>query len=115
MTRPEVRGRLKALEDEARAQRKKSGRSVVGMEQVKKVDSWVSPSSRESFFGTEPMGSGEDAEERRAVRRGVEEFLARYWAVLEEYREKGSALFPEGSWLMRRCLGTRCYAYCEAR
>lgn len=114
VTRAEVRGRVKVLEDEARALRKKSGRSVMGMEQVKEMDFWVAPSSRESFFGTEPTVSGENAEERGAVRRGIEEFLARYKAALDEYREKGSALFPEGTWWMRRCLRTQCYAYCES-
>lgn len=113
-TRAQVRKRVKILEDEARAERKENGRFVLGMKRAKLVDYMDAPSSREPFFGIEPVVSGEDANERRVVRRGIDEFLARYRAAINEYREKGRALFPEGTWWMKRCLGMRCYQYCES-
>lgn len=112
--RAQVREQVGELEEEARKQREAAERSVMGMELVKTVSFTDAPSSKESFFGTEPSVSGEDPEKRWAVRRGIREFIARYKAALDEYRETGSALFPEGTWWMRRCLNKRCYAYCGA-
>lgn len=113
-TRSHVREQVKALEDEARARREADSRAVLGMKRVKSVDYTEAPHSLEPFFGTVPMVSGTNLEERRTVRRGIEEFINRYRAALNEYRERGTALFPEGTWWMRRCLRQHCYSYCAS-
>lgn len=113
-SRAQVRELVTELEDEARKIRESLGQGVMGMRRVRRVKYMASPSGREGFFGTVPEVSGDDREEREAVKWSLKEFLARYRAALDEYRETGAALFPDGTWWMRRCLRKRCYAYCES-
>lgn len=113
-TRARVRKQVQGLEDKARQERKVAGLLVMGMERVKLVEYTDAPSTQDSYFGTEPEVSGEDSDERRVVKRVLKDFVERYRVALAEFREKGEAVFPEGTWWMRRSLGASCQEYCAS-
>lgn len=113
-TRARVRKQVQGLEDEARKERRVAGRSVMGMERVKQIQYTEAPSTQDPYFGTEPTVSGEDSEDRGAVKRVLKAFIERYRIALAEFREKGEAVFPEGTWWMSRCLGASCHQYCAS-
>lgn len=109
--RAQVRKRIEALEIKARRERELKNRSVVGMKKVREVEYTDSPSNLEAFFETEPTVSASNPEIREALKRELADFVERYRQALEEFREKGKALFPAGTWWMRRCLNVSCYAF----
>lgn len=113
-TRFQVRAIVRELEKKAHQDRKRSGSRVLGMDAVRRVDYMSSAVSREEFFGSEPVVSGEEVSLRQALKRSLDEFVSQYRSALREYREKGVALFPEGTWWMRRCLGATCRTYCHS-
>lgn len=113
-TRARVRGQVKLLEDEARAQRSAAERSVLGMEQARQLSPKSAPTNQEQYFGKEPTVSGQDPKQRKLIEQALAEFIERYRAALDEYKAKGKALFPEGTWWMKRYLKAKCYAYCAS-
>lgn len=113
-TRQEVTRMVTELEQEARDDRKASELSVLGMEAVLRVRYTSSAIGREEYFGSEPQVSGDEPGVREMIKRSLDEFVSRYRSALLEYRENGFAFFPEGTWWMRRCLGTVCRVYCQS-
>lgn len=113
-TRSEVQRMVKGLEDDAKKQRSRTGQAVLGMEVVCGFGYLSSATGKEQFFDKEPEVSGNDAGVRAVLKRNLDEFVALYRLALTEFRERGRAVFPEGTWWMRRCLGQTCRAYCSS-
>lgn len=109
--RVETRDQIRALEVEARQRREKAMRRVVGMEKVKEVQYSASPSDLETWFETEPTVSASKPEIRETLKRELAVFVEQYRQALDKFREKGRAVFPAGTWWMRRCLNVRCCPY----
>lgn len=107
-TRTEVRTQIKALEQEAREKRDASNIGVKGMKRVRRVHHESKPSTQETHFETEPEVSGEDPEVRRSIRLEYRAFVNKYRHAFEVYRQKGDAVFPVGTWWMKRCLNAKC-------
>lgn len=111
--RTQVRAFVKEFEDAARQERKAQGISVLGMRLVRRVHFKSSPSTYEDYFGRIPRVSGSLPQQRAHIQRQLQDFVSRYKHALQEYKITGNALFPEGTWWMRRCLNKRCIPYCS--
>lgn len=113
-TRAKVRKQVKVFETQAQEERARTNRRVLGMAKVRSVHYKVAPCDQQKRFDSAPKVSSDLPARRIAMEQALEEFISRYRFALAEYRKKGSAAFPEGTWWMKRCLNKRCYGYCPS-
>jgi putative transposase len=98
----EVRQRLIARETEIRAQFRAEGRSFLGMDGVLRCSHDDRPSTREPRRGMRPRAAGAETTVRIAAITRWQEFLRSYRLAFARWRDGDrSAVFPEGTWLMR--------------
>jgi REP element-mobilizing transposase RayT len=106
-----IRDRVKKVEDELIAERKRTGRRVAGWKRVVSRHYLEIPKETEEYFARVPHFSA-STPERRAVLAGRRRaFLEAYRVALAAYRQGlRETVFPAGTWLMRLVHNVRCEA-----
>jgi putative transposase len=98
---------------EARARRAEEGRGFLGMKRVLAADVWTRPATPPRRAGFEPTFKGVIAEALAEARKVLLAFRRAYAAAMEEFRAgRRDAVFPPGTYLMRRRLGCPCDRAC---
>ena len=102
--------RLEAREAELAAERRRRRIEVVGRRRAESVHHLAIPGPEE-MFSRNPTVSGTTREEREAQLRVRDAFLQAYYAARDAFRAGNrDAVFPYGTWMMRRIWKARCDA-----
>jgi REP element-mobilizing transposase RayT len=100
---------VEACESQAQRERKKNGRSVIGMAEILKQGWWECPKSRETTHGTEPTVSASSKWLRIEALKQRKAFLEAYRDAWNRYRAgEENVVFPYGTWKMRVLHNMRC-------
>jgi putative transposase len=107
--RAEVRRRLVELESQAEAARAEAGKRVLGMRRVREQSWFGIPREPDDMFESEPTVAGSDKGARALATRSLLAFRKAYAAARDAWiGGQRDALFPFGTWLMRRRFAVRC-------
>lgn len=91
------------VERDAAAERRRSGRRVVGRRAIRRQSAFDRPSTTERRRGINPRVACKNRERRIDTLRRNRQWLADYKAALRDYRAGNkSALFPYGTWQLHR-------------
>lgn len=108
MIRRAINEQVEVIESEAIEERKAQGHKVLGMRAVSEMDYHACPRTRRELFTTDPKASAKKKEARLQMLARLRSFVSAYREALEEHKVTRDALFPWGTWKMRRHLNVRC-------
>ena len=107
--RLEILGQLNERELELILERKKTGRTVMGMKLVLKQNWQLSPRSKEDMFSTIPSVSGRSKWARMEALQHLKAFIHDYRRALQAFiAHQVDVCFPHGTWMMRTRYATPC-------
>ena len=104
----EIRDQVEKREHVAETLRLKRGISVMGMSRVRRQAWWDFPGRKEDMFTHVDPVAGDDREKVAKAGHRNRVFEAEYKVALDEVRNGGRPVFPEGTWLMVRRYGYSC-------
>jgi hypothetical protein len=106
-----IRRRVVEREEALILERRKTGRTVLGVKRILAQNLEDSPRSREKHFETRPRVSTRSVWHRVALIRRNQEWLAEYREALARYvAGVRDVLFPYGTYLMKERFGVACAA-----
>jgi len=107
--RAAIRAEVTKIENELIAQRRRTGRRVMGWKRVVAMHYLDIPNEKEEYFGVRPTFSGDDEVARQKARARRKRFLADYYAARDRFFAGiRDVVFPFGTWLMKRIFKVNC-------
>jgi putative transposase len=107
--RAAIRAEVTKVEDALIAERRRTGRQVMGWKRVVAKHYLEIPNGTEEYFGVRPTFSGDDEASRHKARNRRRRFLADYYAARDRFfAGVRDVVFPFGTWLMKRVFKVNC-------